>query len=253
MTARYEIDRLTCAYDRRMALCIERLSFRAGELTAIVGPNGAGKSTLIKTLAGLLPPTDGSVRLDGIQLDRFADRERARRIAYLPADSRLAWPLAARRVVELGRLPFLKPLAKPSAEDQCRVEAAIERAGASGLTHRRFDALSSGEKARILLARALATDAATLLLDEPAAALDPRHQLAVTQLLKTEAERGVCVIFAGHSLELVSRFADRVLVMDEGRITADGAPDEALQSDILKRVFGLDAPDGVPRLDWSLA
>jgi len=253
MTARYEIDGLTCAYDKRLALRIARLSLRAGELTAIVGPNGAGKSTLIKALAGLLPPTDGSVRLDGIQLDRFADRERARRIAYLPADSRLAWPLTARRVVELGRLPFLKPLTKPSAEDHARVDAAIERAGASGLANRRFDALSSGEKARILLARALATDAATLLLDEPAAALDPRHQLAVTQLLKTEAERGLCVVFAGHSLELVSRFADRVLVMNAGRIMADGAPDEAMQSDILKRVFGLVAPAGVPRLDWSLA
>jgi iron complex transport system ATP-binding protein len=253
MTLRYKIDALECRYDRRIALRIEQLALRAGELTAIVGPNGAGKSTLIKALAGLLPPIAGAIRLEGIQLHRFSDRERARRIAYLPADSRLAWPLTARRVVELGRLPFLKPLSKPSAEDQDLIDAAIERAGASGLTERRFDTLSSGEKARILLARALATDAATLLLDEPAAALDPRHQLAVTQLLKSEAERGVCVVFAGHSLELVSRFADRVLVVDEGRVMADDVPGEALSAGILKRVFGLDAPAGVPRLDWSLA
>ncbi|GJL96762.1 MAG: iron ABC transporter ATP-binding protein [Hyphobacterium sp.] len=253
MTLRYEIGALECRYGMRTALRIEPLGLNAGELTAIVGPNGAGKSTLIKALAGLLQPVTGEIRQAGIQLHRFSDRERARRIAYLPADSRLAWPLTARRVVELGRLPFLKPLSKPSAQDQDRVDDAIERAGAAGLTDRRFDALSSGEKARILLARALATDAPTLLLDEPAAALDPRHQLAVTQLLKTEAERGVCVVITGHSLELVSRFADRVLVVDEGGIVADGAPDEALRPDILKRVFGLNAPGGVPRLDWSLA
>lgn len=253
MTKRYQIDALECRYGRRIVVQIEQLDLRAGELTAIVGPNGAGKSTLIKALAGLLQPATGEIRQDGIQLHRFSDRERARRIAYLPADSRLAWPLATRRVVELGRLPFLKPLAKLSAEDQVRVDDAMARAGASRLVDRRFDALSSGEKARILLARALATDAPTLLLDEPAAALDPRHQLAVTQLLKTEAARGICVVFAGHSLELGSRFADRVLVMDAGRIITDGPPEQALKPDILKRVFGLDAPGGVPRLDWSLA
>lgn len=253
MTVRFELDNVDCRYGARTAFETGKLSIAAGGLTAIAGPNGAGKSTLIKTLAGLVTPVRGEVRLDGVALHRFADRERARRIAYLPADSRLAWPLIAIRVVELGRYPFLKPLHGFTEEDGELINEAVQRAGATGLTERRFDELSSGEKARILLARALATNAGTLLLDEPGAALDPRHQLAVMKILKAEAGRGVCTVFAGHSLELVSRFADRVLVMDQGRIVADGPPQEALSPHLLADVFGLDAPRGIIPPDWALA
>jgi iron complex transport system ATP-binding protein len=252
MTRKFDLQDVECRYGPRTALRLNRIALHAGELTAIVGPNGAGKSTLIKTLAGLLAPAEGDVRLDGVALDRFADRERARRIAYLPADSRLAWPMIARRVVELGRYPFLKPLTRPSDEDDRAVEDAMERAGATGLADRRFDELSSGEKARILLARALATRAGTLLLDEPGAALDPRHQLAVMNVLRAEANRGVCTVFAGHSLELVSASADRVLVVCNGGIIADGTPAEALSPAILRDVFGLDAPRGIRPPEWTL-
>ena len=252
MRPRFDLQDIECRYGARTALRCDALALNAGELTAIVGPNGAGKSTLIKTLAGLLRPAKGDVRLEGVALERSADRERARRIAYLPADSRLAWPMIARRVVELGRYPFLKPLSRPSETDDEAVDAAIEQAGATGLTDRRFDELSSGEKARILLARALATRADTLLLDEPSAALDPRHQLAVMDILKTEADRGVCVVFAGHSLEWVSRYADRVLVIDQGQVVADGRPDAALSPATLRDVFGLEAPNGITAPDWTL-
>ncbi len=253
MTPRFELEAVDCRYGTRTAFETRHLSLAAGELTAIVGPNGAGKSTLIRTLAGLITPVNGEVRLDGVGLDRFTGRERARRIAWLPADSRLAWPLIAVRVIELGRYPFLKPLQGFTDEDGECISAAVRRAGATGLTARRFDELSSGEKARILLARALATNAGTLLLDEPGAALDPRHQLAVMKVLRAEAENGVCVVFAGHSLELVSRFADRVLVMDQGRIVADGPPQHALSPLILSEVFGLEAPRGIIPPDWAMA
>jgi len=253
MTPRFELESIECRYEDRLALQVDQLSLDAGELTAIVGPNGAGKSTLIRMLAGLLRPQIGDVRFDGVGLERFTDRERARRIAYLPADTRLAWPMIAGRVVELGRHPFLKPLTQLTDLDRRAIAEAVSRAGATGLTERRFDQLSSGEKARILLARALATQAETLLLDEPGAALDPRYQLAVMKALKAEAASGVCTVFAGHSLELVSRFAGRVLVIEAGCIVADGKPRDALSPQILSDVFGLAAPNGIIPPDWALA
>lgn len=252
MSAHFEVEDLVCAYDQNPALQMTRLAVQAGGVTAIVGPNGAGKSTLIRALAGQLVPASGTVRLQGVDLTRFTDRERARRIAYLPADSRLAWPLIARRVVELGRFPYLKPLTQPGAADRDAVEAALIQTDTAHLAERTFSELSSGEKARILLARALATKADALLLDEPGAALDPRHQLAVMDILREEASRGACVIFAGHSLDQVCRFADRVIVIQDGLAVADGAPAEALTGDVLQSVFGLTAPDGIALQTWQI-
>ncbi|WP_421788268.1 ABC transporter ATP-binding protein [Hyphobacterium sp.] len=251
MTAHFEIEDLACAYDGRTVLEVPALALRSGEVTAIVGPNGAGKSTLIRCLAGVMPPARGTIRLQGVDLSRFTDRERARRIAYLPADSRLAWPMIARRVVELGRFPFLKPLTRLDEADRAAVETSLALTDTGHLADRAFSELSSGEKARILVARSLATQAEALLLDEPGAALDPRHQLAVMEILTAEAQNGRCVAFAGHSLDQVSRFADRVIVVHEGRIAADGAPRLALDADTLRNVFGLNAPDGIAVQTWQ--
>ncbi|WP_420434405.1 ABC transporter ATP-binding protein [Hyphobacterium sp.] len=251
MSAHFEAEDLVCAYGQYPVLQLARLAVQAGKVTAIVGPNGAGKSTLIRALAGQLLPASGTVRLQGVDLARFTDRERARRIAYLPADSRLAWPLIARRVVELGRFPYLKPLTQPGAADRDAVEAALAETDTAHLAERVFSELSSGEKARILLARAIATQADALLLDEPGAALDPRHQLAVMEILRKEASRGSCVVFAGHSLDQVCRYADRVIVIRDGLVVADGTPAEALTGDVLQTVFGLTAPDGIAVQTWE--
>ncbi|WP_421790222.1 ABC transporter ATP-binding protein [Hyphobacterium sp.] len=253
MSAHFRLEEIVCRYGEREVLSVPALEIKAGKLTAIVGPNGAGKSTLIRTLAGLLIPASGEVYLEGVSLDRFADRERARRIAYLPADSRMAWPMLAQCIVELGRHPFLKPLSELTKADEDAVRDAMDRTGTAALSHRPFDQLSSGEKARILLARALATQADALLLDEPGAALDPRHQLAVMEMLVAEAKAGRCVVFAGHSLELVHRFADRVLVLEDGKTVADGTAEQALSPETLKDVFGLSAPDGIQSQRWDLA
>tara|TARA_R110002124_G_scaffold64635_4_gene176388 strand:- start:4016 stop:4774 length:759 start_codon:yes stop_codon:yes gene_type:complete len=216
-----------------------------GEIVALVGPNGAGKSSLLRLCAGLLEPAFGQIELDGLALRELAPGQRARRIAYMPPDGSSAWPMPVRRIVALGRVPHLKPLRRLTAEDEAAIEMALERAGIAGLAERPFDQLSSGERARVLLARALATQADLILLDEPTAALDPRHQLGVMEILRAEANRGALVIVAAHALDLVARYADRALLMQEGRIIADAPPGQSLSEPNIAAVFGVVAPGGI--------
>lgn len=220
-------------------------SFSAGEIVALVGPNGAGKSTLLRTCAGLLERQSGSILVDGEALGAMTPLQRARTMAYLAPDGRSAWPMEARQIVALGRIPHLKPLRSFSAEDEAAIETALERAGMIDHAHRRFDTLSSGEKARILLARALASQARIFLLDEPVAALDPKHQLSVMEMARAEAARGALVIFSIHALDLAAACADRVIVLDRGAIRADGPPAQALAEDVVRQVFGVTAPGGI--------
>ncbi|WP_297732567.1 ABC transporter ATP-binding protein [uncultured Maricaulis sp.] len=221
------------------------LSFDRSGLVALVGPNGAGKSSLLRLLAGLAEPARGRVIHDGRPLSGLADRDRARAIAYLPPDGRTAWPIEVRRLVALGRIPHLKPLRSLTLADADAVDAALEKTATTHLAGRHFDTLSSGEQARVLLARTLSVGADTILLDEPTAALDVRHQLGVLEILAEEAARGALVIVALHALELAARRADRVIVLADGQIRADGAPARALRPDILADIFGVQAPDGL--------
>jgi len=242
---RLHLSRVGFGYHGRAAL--SEIGFEAvgGELIALVGPNGAGKSSLLRLCAGLLEPGIGQAALDGTALSSLPAQQRARRIAYLPPDGVSAWPMPVRRIVALGRVPHLKPLRRLSAEDEVAVDLALAKAGIAGLAGRPFDQLSSGERARALLARALATQADLILLDEPTAALDPRHQLGVMEILRAEAERGALVIVAAHALDLVARYADRVLLMQGGRILADAPPAESLSQARIAEVFDVVAPGGI--------
>ncbi|WP_300528070.1 ABC transporter ATP-binding protein [Maricaulis sp.] len=221
------------------------LQAEAGELIALTGPNGAGKSSLLRLAAGLIEPGAGQVTLDGVSLAGLPPRERARQIAYLPAESREAWPLDVQSLVALGRIPFRKPLRRLSAEDEAAIASAMERAGVSEFATRRIDTLSSGERARVHLARMLATQAPVLLLDEPTAALDLKHQLAVMEIAEAEAQAGRLVIMAMHALDLAARYASRVVLMAKGDIHADAGPDEALSEANIRAVFGVEAPGGI--------
>ncbi|WP_339336071.1 ABC transporter ATP-binding protein [uncultured Maricaulis sp.] len=221
------------------------LTISGAGLVALVGPNGAGKSSLLRLLAGLVGPNAGHVRLDGHSLSDMDERERARAIAYLPPEGRAAWPISVRRLVALGRIPHLKPLRTLTPDDQSAIEAALARTGTAHLAERGFDTLSSGEKARVLLARTLAVGARIILLDEPMAALDVRHQLAVMEILAAEARTGALVIVSLHALDLAARHADRVVVLDNGQVVADGPPDRALVPAVLEQTFGVVAPEGL--------
>jgi iron complex transport system ATP-binding protein len=232
-------------YGDRPALSGVTTKFVGGEVVALAGPNGAGKSTLLTVLAGLRRPDTGCVELDGAPFVDSDPAARARQVAFLPADGRSAWPMNVRRIVALGRVPYLKPLRALSSDDQAAIDLALQRAQVTHLSERAFSTLSSGERARVLIARALATQADILLLDEPTAALDPEHQLGVMEILRTEAARGALVIVAAHALDLVARYADRAILLREGHVVVDAPTQEALGEDWIRKVFGVIAPGGV--------
>jgi iron complex transport system ATP-binding protein len=214
------------------------LTLRRGEVVALVGPNGAGKTTLIRALAGLLP-ADGRLSLQGRPFSSYAPRERARAIAYLPQGHVFHWPVPVASVVALGRYPHADEFSSPSPADQAAVARALAATGTEAMADRAITTLSGGERARVALARALATEAPVLLADEPMASLDPRHQLVVMDLLRRGAQHGA-VLAVVHDLLLAARFADRVMVMDRGRIVADAPPADALSPARVSEVFGVE-------------
>jgi iron complex transport system ATP-binding protein len=212
----------------------------AGRVTAVVGPNGAGKTSLVRAAAGLVPLTSGSCAVLDRPLSSWPRDALARHVAYLPQTGDAAWPLPAKDVVALGRMPHGARLGAFAPADADAVERAMARADVLHLAGRRVDQLSAGERARVLFARALATEAEILLADEPAAHLDPAHQLRLMRLLQEEAARGVCVLVTLHELALASS-CDRVLVLDRGRLAAEGDASSALSDEVLAEVFGIRA------------
>ncbi len=212
-----------------------------GEVVALIGPNGAGKSTLARILAGLLRPTAGQVMLQGRDIADCDPGALARTRSYLPQGATLAWPLTVARLVALGRLPHLAPFSRIGETDRVAIDAALMRADVTDLRDRVVTDLSGGERARVFLARALAVEAPVLIADEPLAALDPGHALSVMELLRAEAERGVAVVAVLHELTLAARFADRLVLLDRGRVVADGPPAAVLDDDRLARVYRVTA------------
>lgn len=201
-----------------------------GRITAICGPNGAGKSSLLQCLAGLLRADAGDVSLDGNELAALHPRERAKAIGYLPQDGEIAWDVAVRNLVALGRLPHRD-------RGEAQVAAAITALDLDHLADRPVSRLSGGERARALLARVLAGEPRWILADEPLAALDLAHQLALLRHLRRAAEDGAGVVLVLHDLSLAMNHADRVLVLGKGRIEADGPPEDALGSAMVERVW----------------
>jgi len=217
---------------------------KAGDLIALIGPNGCGKSTLLKTLCGIIQPSSGTITIDGDSLNNLPLKIRARQIAYL-AQSREALPsMSVEEVVRLGRAPYRGGLGKISSDGEATITSALSRTQSDVFKTRRFDGLSGGEQARVLLARALAVGAPTLLADEPIAALDPFYQLSMMKILKEEASSGKTVITALHDLSLAAQFADRIWMMHQGKIIANGKPADVLTAENLKTVFGIKLPKG---------
>lgn len=216
-------------------------AFAPGLVTAVVGPNGAGKSTLLDCLAALRRPDAGRATLADRAIRDMPSRVRARCLAYLPQNAEIAWAVDGRTFVGLGRTPYVGAWGLTAA-DRAAVDRAMAVTGVEAFTHRVVSSLSGGERARILIARALAGDPQWLLADEPLAGLDPGHVLDACDLFRRLAgEEGRGVILTLHDLDAALRVADRVIVLAEGRVLADGAPVEALSPEVLKAAYGVEA------------
>ncbi|MFE3226621.1 heme ABC transporter ATP-binding protein [Nocardia sp. NPDC059228] len=207
----------------------------AGQIVALVGPNGAGKSTLLAALAGELELSGGSVELDGHALTHWSHLDMARRRAVLPQSHTVGFPFRAREVVAMGRSPWART--DRQDHDNEAIAAAMAATDVERFAERPFPALSGGERARVALARVLAQDTATLLLDEPTAALDLGHQEQVLRLARERATAGAAVVVVLHDLGVAAAYADRVAVLEAGRIAADGPPRQILTPELLSRVY----------------
>jgi iron complex transport system ATP-binding protein len=231
---------------------------RPGEMAALIGPNGAGKTTLLRVLANLRAADAGAVHYDGRTAAEIGARELSRRIAYLPQDGEVHWPMPVESVVALGRLPHRKSFQSPDAADRAAIEHALVAADIVPLRSRTMGQVSGGERMRVLLARALAVEAPMLLADEPIAALDPLHQLQVMTLLRASTQQGRGVIVVLHDLALAARFCDRLILLARGGILVQGVPDQVLTDDRLREAYGVEVirgeREGVPYvLPWTPA
>jgi iron complex transport system ATP-binding protein len=212
-----------------------------GEVVGLVGANGSGKSTLLRALLGLLELEAGHIRLLGRPLESWPHQTRARQVAFLPQERECHVALRARDVVALGRLPHVPAWQSLTQQDWRAVEDAMAAAGVTHLADEVVTALSGGEQARVLLARALCTQARVLLADEPAAGLDPRFQIHLMRSLREAASNGAAVLVTLHDLALASRFCDRLLLLHEGTTVAEGPPRAVLCPDSLARAYGIEA------------
>ncbi len=237
MTA-IEVRGVVAGYGDRVVLRGCDLAVARGELVSVIGPNGAGKSTLVRVLAGLLRPRAGEVRLGGAAIAALSRAEIARLVAVVPQSIETLFPFTARELVALGRTARLDVLGRASGDDRAAIARAMDELQLAPLGDRRVDGLSGGERQRVVLAMALAQETPILLLDEPTVHLDPRHQLATMALLRRlAAGRRMAVLTVVHDLNLAA-LADRVVVLDDGRVVREGAPAAAMDDALVRAVFG---------------
>lgn len=239
MSPLLEIRNASFSYGKTPVLEDVSIALREGSVTAVLGPNGAGKSTLINVMGGTLAPSEGSVLLEGNPLDSYPSNERARRIASVAQETYIPFPFTALEVVLMGRAPYLPAM---GFERRIDVEAALHAMDAMDCEHladRDIGALSGGERRRVIVARALAQGTPVLLLDEPTNFLDIKHATELVGLLRDHSRsRGTAVCAVMHDINLAAAFSDRMVLIKDGTIAADGKPDEVITSDTIDSVFG---------------
>jgi iron complex transport system ATP-binding protein len=231
---------VTLRYPRasRAALDGITLDIAAGGCTAILGPNGSGKSTLLRVLLGIVPATAGSVTCFDRPIGAWTRGEMARRVGVVPQGEVEAFPMTARALVAMGRYPYLGPWRAEGPADVAAIDAAMARCDVTQFADRSVDTLSGGERQRVRIARALAQEPTALALDEPTTSLDLKHEMAIAGLLRALADGGTTVLLVTHNLSIAARYADRVILLDDGRLAAAGPTADVLTASRVEQVFG---------------
>jgi iron complex transport system ATP-binding protein len=251
VSARLALEGVAARLGDRAVLAGVDLAVAPGEIVGLVGRNGAGKTTLLRIAAGTLAPDAGRVTLDGSEIASFDRRARARIVALVPQDTQVPFPFSVAELVLMGRTPHLGFLGFEDAHDLDVARAAMQRMGIEALADRAAPTLSGGERQLAVVARALAQEPRLLLLDEPTAFLDLRHRLEVLTVLRERAADGASALVVSHDLGLAARFCDRLVLLGDGRVLAEGPPRDVLSPDTLRAAFGIEAeivtaPDGTP-------
>lgn len=235
----FEARNLAVRYGRARHRALDGVTMRVpdGALYAVLGPNGSGKSTLMRALLGVVRPEEGQVSIEGKATEDWTRRSLARTVGAVPQAEHTAFPLSVRDFVAMGRYPHLGPLRPERASDRRAIREAMTRCDVEGLEDRDVTTLSGGELQRVRIARALAQEPSGLVLDEPTASLDIRHEMTIFRLLRDSADRGMTVLLITHHINLAASFADRFLLLSEGRVAAEGAAKEVFREDILEAVY----------------
>jgi len=234
------VSDLVVSYPGAARNAVDGVSFvaAAGALTALAGPNGSGKSSIVRALLGRADVVSGSVAIANSDVRTLSLPELARRVAVVPQREESAFPIQVREYVALGRYPHLGLWRAATKADDSAVSDALEQAGVAELAGRDTDALSGGEWQRVRIARALAQKTPALVLDEPTTFLDVAHEMAIFELLSSLARSALAVLLVSHQLNLVARFADTIVLLNEGRIARSGAPTDVMKADLLESIYG---------------
>ncbi len=233
------VENVSFSYGRLQVLKDVTMNAKEGEIVCLLGPNGAGKSTLLKCILGALKPQRGRIIINGDDISNIDSIELAKLIGYVPQVIEQTFPLTVFEVILTGRLPHLSWT--PRQSDLEAVRTAMRLLGIENLAWKNLSELSGGQRQKVLLAMALAKEPSILLLDEPTSNLDLNSQLEVMDVIRDVVEDGKTAIVALHDLNLALRYADRVVVMKDGRVIADGKPAEVLEEDVIEGVYGVKA------------
>ncbi|MFK8078934.1 MAG: ABC transporter ATP-binding protein [Granulosicoccus sp.] len=247
---RIDVQNLVVRRQQKNIVDSVSLHVRAGEVLGLIGPNGAGKSTILAAMAGIETPDSGSILIDTDNIGALQPHERAQKLGWLEQHGTVHWPLTVERLVMLGRIPHLPPWGNPTETDLRAVDIAIEKADCASIRQRKVPTLSGGERARVLLARALAAEPSVLLADEPVSSLDLAHQLQTMQLLHDYATTSRAVVVVIHDLSLAVRYCHRLALLHKGKLVATGEPAAVLSNQNIADVYGVSVVTGCETVPW---